>query len=342
LYQMLSGRLPFEGSAAFPLALSILRESPVPLPATIPDELKVIVARCLARRTDDRFQRAADLRDALEALPMSASSDSHAGASRTVTGAPASPNPEANDALALAMQFMRVQNDLDRAQKQLERALELDPAFAEARRWHAANYVIQVVNGYTNDMSRLYAAEDELRRAEALAPWLASLPSAFAAVYLAQGRKEMIPMAALDRACAGSWPARDAMLGGAILLWRAGRKEPAGDLLRRSLEREPLFAAPRMFLGEILRIEGDAAGAIREQRRVLEQGPDNVSAIHFLTLACLDAGARDEARAVLEAKRNRFGANFLWRCCLGLLLGAEDQRGAGIDATGGDPPDFSR
>jgi len=37
--------------------------------------------------------------------------------SRTITGAPASKNSEANDAFALAMQFMRVQNDLIRAQR---------------------------------------------------------------------------------------------------------------------------------------------------------------------------------------------------------------------------------
>src|SRR5262249_40490847 len=104
----------------------------------------------------------------------------------TITGAPASMNPEANDAFALAMQFLRVQNDIVRGRQQLERALALDPHFAEARRYHAFNYVLQLLNGMSNDPSLLYKAEEELREAERENPSLVSLPSAFAAVYLTQ------------------------------------------------------------------------------------------------------------------------------------------------------------
>ena len=52
---------------------------------------------------------------------------------------------------------------------------------------------------------------------------LASLPSAFAAVYTAQGRKEMVPIAALERVIAQDGPAaRDALLWRALLLLVSG------------------------------------------------------------------------------------------------------------------------
>jgi tetratricopeptide (TPR) repeat protein len=231
------------------------------------------------------------------------------------------------------MQFMRVQNDLARGQKQLERALALDPHFAEARRFHAFNFVIQILNGFTNDGSLLYAAEEELRQAADDCPDLPSLPSAFAAVYLAQGRKEMIPIADLERVMAMDGPAaRDALLWRAILLSQEGQNEQAKALILRSLDLEPLFGAPRMILAEILRTEGDVEGAIREQLKVIEQAPASIGAIRRLGLAYLDVGANDKARALLEESRSTFERNFLWRAAWALLLACEGQRAEAVEA----------
>jgi hypothetical protein len=94
-----------------------------------------------------------------------------------------------------------------------------------------------------------------------------------------QGRKDMIPAAALDRAAAQQSVARDAILWRAIIAWLAGDNAFVKDLVRHSLEREPLLGAPRMFLGETLRTEGDVDGFIREGQRLLEQAPNNISAV---------------------------------------------------------------
>jgi Tfp pilus assembly protein PilF len=90
----------------------------------------------------------------------------------TSTGAPASAIQAANDDFELAMNLLRVQNDIPRAQHVLERSLVSDPHFAEARRYHAFNYVILILNGYSNDASLLYKAEEELRQAARDAPHL--------------------------------------------------------------------------------------------------------------------------------------------------------------------------
>ncbi len=341
IYQMLSGRLPFEGDTPIGAAAAILHSSAATLPLAIPAALRALVARSLSKSRDRRFRTAAEMREALEAL-QHPSAPAHLETSRTITGAPASGNREANDAFALAMHFMRVQNDLPRGQQQLERALELDPHFAEARRYHAFTYVLQFVNGATNDATLLYTAEDELRQAEAEDPALASLPSAFAGVYLMQGRKEMIPLAALDRACADPAAARDSLLWRAILYWLEGDSEHAQELLRESLDREPLFAAPRLILGEVLRLEGDVAGAIREQERVLEQAPTNISAIHWLALACLDGGLLDRARTLLEQHRPAYHRNYLWRSIWALLLACEGQSDEARSVMDDDTRNFAR
>ena len=63
LYQMLAGRVPFEGSNAAAIMLKHLTEPPPPLRALRPDlpVLDGVLARALAKRADDRYQSAGAL-----------------------------------------------------------------------------------------------------------------------------------------------------------------------------------------------------------------------------------------------------------------------------------------
>ena len=144
-----------------------------------------VVDRCLAKPPADRYPNAGRLRDALEALQTTTIPVAAAGTGThrrpralvvaaaalaigalvaavvllrpraeparklTSTGAPASPNREANDAFELAVQLQRVQNEMPRAMLMLERALAADPHFAEARRYHAfaRNYSWRLTRG---------------------------------------------------------------------------------------------------------------------------------------------------------------------------------------------------
>src|SRR5262245_30666231 len=65
LYQMLSGRLPFEGNDWAELYGAILNECPEPLPATLPEWLRQVVAKTLTKEPEQRYQSAREMREAL-------------------------------------------------------------------------------------------------------------------------------------------------------------------------------------------------------------------------------------------------------------------------------------
>ena len=71
LYEMATGYRPFQGGSSASLLTSILRDEPAPLThsrASLPASLDRIVARCLQKRPQDRYQTAADLKRDLQEL----------------------------------------------------------------------------------------------------------------------------------------------------------------------------------------------------------------------------------------------------------------------------------
>ena len=71
LYQLATGRQPFQGDTSMSTISSILRDDPQPiaeLNASLPRDLGRIVRRCLAKAPDRRYQTALDLRNELEEL----------------------------------------------------------------------------------------------------------------------------------------------------------------------------------------------------------------------------------------------------------------------------------
>jgi serine/threonine-protein kinase len=68
LYQMLSGQAPFQGDSVVALAMQIANEDPVPveqLRPELPQSVRRIVERCLAKQPERRFQTGAELADAI-------------------------------------------------------------------------------------------------------------------------------------------------------------------------------------------------------------------------------------------------------------------------------------
>ncbi len=64
MYEMLTGRLPFIAEAEQPLLQAIVRQDPPPVESLrtgVPAPLAAIVTRCLRKRPDERYQRAAEL-----------------------------------------------------------------------------------------------------------------------------------------------------------------------------------------------------------------------------------------------------------------------------------------
>jgi Tol biopolymer transport system component/tRNA A-37 threonylcarbamoyl transferase component Bud32 len=69
LYELLTGTRPFDGSTPMVLAAAVLRHTQRPVVELCPDaggEIEQIVAKCLAKRPEDRFQQMAEAKAALE------------------------------------------------------------------------------------------------------------------------------------------------------------------------------------------------------------------------------------------------------------------------------------
>jgi TolB-like protein/Flp pilus assembly protein TadD len=76
LYEMASGRRPFEGGSMVELGSAILRDTPPDLKALragLPDDLMRVVSRCLQKDPATRFQSMRDVHDALSTVATGAS-----------------------------------------------------------------------------------------------------------------------------------------------------------------------------------------------------------------------------------------------------------------------------
>jgi serine/threonine protein kinase/photosystem II stability/assembly factor-like uncharacterized protein len=72
LYEAVTGEWPFRGSTPYGLSAAILHELPRPLPPSVPPGLSAVIMRCLAKDLKDRFQRAGEIRSALETIQSAA------------------------------------------------------------------------------------------------------------------------------------------------------------------------------------------------------------------------------------------------------------------------------
>src|SRR5882757_2293142 len=71
LYEMASGARPFGGENLYRLCTAIVQEPMPPLPENVPAGLVAVIKRCLEKEAARRYQRASELRAALEALEIS-------------------------------------------------------------------------------------------------------------------------------------------------------------------------------------------------------------------------------------------------------------------------------
>jgi eukaryotic-like serine/threonine-protein kinase len=70
LYNLATGELPFKGRTSFELTSSILKETPNSSLITNPS-LRALILRCLAKKREQRYQGASEVKAALEILPSS-------------------------------------------------------------------------------------------------------------------------------------------------------------------------------------------------------------------------------------------------------------------------------
>ena len=68
LHEMAAGARPFEGQTTYELSSAILQATPPPLPLRMPAQLQAVTNRCLQKEPARRYQRASELRAALETV----------------------------------------------------------------------------------------------------------------------------------------------------------------------------------------------------------------------------------------------------------------------------------
>ncbi len=72
LYELLAGRRPFQGDTSIDLSSAILRDPPPALSSQVPRAFVALIARCLEKDPARRYQRAGEVRAALEMIPADA------------------------------------------------------------------------------------------------------------------------------------------------------------------------------------------------------------------------------------------------------------------------------
>ena len=88
LFEMSAGHRPFRGQTGFELTSGILREPLPPLPPQLPPGLRTVIERCLEKEPGHRYQRASEVRAALEAVHTQPGTSSS-----TVPGSVVPPGP---------------------------------------------------------------------------------------------------------------------------------------------------------------------------------------------------------------------------------------------------------
>lgn len=400
LYEMASGTLPFQGRSSFEVSAAILRESPRPLPARVPPGLRAVIQRCLAKEPAQRYQRASEIRAALEAIgsassgpevafqtPITASvlESTHAPPSilrpraakssarsrilfyvgvvailtalglgvdfilkweKSRTGIPPSPpgstsapnasavpSPgaaqhvppeEAKEYFQRSLLFLQAQFDPPRAKPLIEKALEIDPKFAQARATLALVLGLQVESGVSNESAWIYKAEQEVRRALADDPQSASAHGVLGMVYFYQSRMDD----ALRSAQTGL-NINPSDVGSAFWALRVRRFQGDADIvpaLQQATTLDLTFFPMRWALGATLFERGDDSAAISELNKVLEQDAANNFVLCELAYISMQKGEFRTARSYLERIRPEQANNYRVRLMRALRFAVEGKR----------------
>ncbi len=369
LYEMLTGRRPFQRETASETMTAILREEPA-WPATGAPALEAIARRCLAKDPSARFTSARELASGLEtaesaeaggrrsrrrsalvaaiavivagvavlawkgrALLGGVPSAAVPPPSVSSIGEPPSASAEANEYFEKGLLFLRGRLDMTRAQAMLDRAIELDPSFGTARAMRALTNLIALHEGYSNDGGLIYASERTARDVLAKQPDLASAHAALGAALLYLNRKEQARRE-FDTALRLNPQSNPGLAWVTIDDELRGRFEAAEARARAVLREVPLFWAARIFLSNILFDEGNVEDARRQIQKVFEEDPSNLTAVRAMARVDIYGGDIREGRAMLEKISAATHPNFRIRLVWALLLareGRSDEAAAALD-----------
>jgi serine/threonine protein kinase/Tfp pilus assembly protein PilF len=318
LYELATGRRPFEGSSSIALASSILRDTPPPISEIkqeLPRHFGRIVGTCLEKDPERRYQSAKDLRNALYSLQRETESGLSSSYQSGIGGHP-SPAKEATSkrspkfgliataiVLALVALFFVLRREAPQGETTVESPSQ--PVLGSE-----AQLLLEQSRTYSREgatQPKLKLAEQTLRRAIELEPGNAYLQAELA-LLLAGMQEEYPQQERSDEALelAGAALAADP---GMTIAWLAkgelslleGDGESTVEAARKAIAIDASDVRSHVLLGSGLLEQGLREEGLEQLRQAVEMDGGEISARYNLATALLRMGQLDEA--TVEFKR---------------------------------------
>jgi serine/threonine protein kinase/Flp pilus assembly protein TadD len=302
LYELATGRRPFEGTSSIALASSILRDTPPPISEIkqdLPRHFGRIVETCLEKDPERRYQSAKELRNALQSLRR----ETESGLSSSVQSEVAAPHQPSRPAPS--------RRSLTAAAISTAAAIALVAAFlllrsqgflgdrgappSQLRVGSEAQVLLEQSRKYSQDgaiLAKLQLAEQTLRRALEIEPDNAFLQAEMA--HLLAGMQEEYP--------------------------KEERREEALELAERALSANPAAAEAWLARGELSMLEGDGAAAAEAAQKAITIDPSVVRGHVLHGQALLEQGLREEGLNELREAATMDGGAITARYALGTAL----------------------
>ena len=263
------------------------------------------------RKLEDIFAVQDDVtRRIVDSLEVRLTETEQAGGERSRTN-----NLEAYDYLLRGIAYLSgpTAESNRRARVMLERAIELDPAFADAYEALAGVFAQEWAHQWSEDPEVLDHAVEIARRALELDDSLSRPHVVLAWHHSRHGRLDEA-LAEAEKAVASGPNLADPHGMLAAFLNLAGRPEEAIPAVKKAIRLEPQHAwHPRQALAESYRQTGRPEEAIAELKRSINENPDFLTSHLFLARVYAELGREEEAK--------REGAEVL-RISPGFSLGA--------------------
>jgi serine/threonine protein kinase/Flp pilus assembly protein TadD len=376
LYEMASGALPFQGKTGFEMTSAILREPPRTLPERVPAGLRAVIQRCLTKEPGQRYQRASEVRAALEALRSDTSVSVVQPALAGSRGAkPWIWTGAAIALLAVVLAGIALKRGAPGPQPPAIARLSTGgeaSKIPEANEYYERGWMIAMSRLDIPKMREMFGRAVELdpKFAEARAELafmnvlmlISGQSNDSSLLYKAEeearralqdsqhnGRAHSVlagvylVQGRLDlvpgetQKALESNPNEMAALSWEIYVYHLrGEYGKATDIAQKVLARNSLFFPARINYGAVLQEQGNNAGAIREMEKIVEQAPENLVGICSLSHTYLIAGENQRARAVLEKVPAPRRQSYLFRLRWALLLAAEGKRAEALKTMDAD------
>ncbi|MFQ5744785.1 MAG: protein kinase [Acidobacteriota bacterium] len=323
LYEMAAGHLPFAGETAFALASTILRDPPLPLPSKVPSGLRIVIGRCLAKEPSRRYDRASEVRAALEMLEAMLGEPAPAAAMLSAPPAPgvfgeSSPRPS------------REPSPSTSSEPSPRASAEPSSRAPKARSSQIRSLAVLPLTDLTGDPSQAYFSDG---MTEALINDLAKLGGikviSRTSVMRYRDTSKPLPEIA-ERSFLRGLQLNPNLADGhefyGYLLAASGRLKEAVEAAQRATELDPLSPLAHADLSSFLLWAGRLDEALESARRSVRVDPGRWRAHWALGMALAAQGALDEGIAAFREGMRVSGGGSLVQMSMAQALIAHGER----------------